>query len=443
MTTIDGAVSGIDTSALIRAIIDASSGPKRAVESRVKQYETKNTKITELLSKVKTLQSSLEDIEDIKDFAAYKAIHNETDAFTVELDGDAVAGSYAIEVVSLAKSEMEISQGYASASTDGALGTGTLSVTYGGTTTNLSVTSDMSLADVAAALDDVDGIRAYVLNTGTGANPYRLVVQGEDAGADYTISMDASGLSGGTAPTFTEQVAASSAEITVNGVTITSDTNSVDGAIPGMTLDLAGLTTAAVTVNVEPDHDAVVAKVQSFVDAFNDVARFVKVQSVYDAEAGIKGAFVGEASVSRVMQGLKSVITTEFTGLGQDWDAISFAGVSFTSEGLLELDASTLEDALDDDPDAVNALFTDEDGFVQAMLDKIDLYNDRVEGSLVLRQDSIEERISDMEEQVEVYERRLSKMEIRLRNQYAAMESLLGNLQSAQNSLLASLGTTV
>jgi flagellar capping protein FliD len=43
---------------------------------------------------------------------------------------------------------------------------------------------------------------------------------------------------------------------------------------------------------------------------------------------------------------------------------------------------------------------------------------------------------------VEVYERRLSKMEIRLRKQYAAMESLLGNLQSAQNSLLASLGTT-
>jgi len=228
----------------------------------------------------------------------------------------------------------------------------------------------------------------------------------------------------------------------VNGVTITSDTNTVDDAIPGMTLDLAGLTTSAVTVNVEPDHDAVVAKVQSFVDAFNDVARFVKVQSVYDAEAGIKGAFVGEASVSRVMQGLKSVVTTEFTALGQDWDAISFAGVSFTSEGLLELDATTLEDALDDDPEAVNALFTDDDGFVQAMLDKIDLYNDRVNGSLVLRQDSIEERITDLEDQVEVYERRLSKMEIRLRKQYAAMESLLGNLQSAQNSLLASLGTT-
>jgi len=179
MTTIDGAISGIDTSSLIRAILDASSGPKRAVEARAKQYETKNTKITELLSKVKTLQSSLEDIEDIKDFAAYKAIHNETDAFTVEVDGAAVAGSYAIEVVSLAKAEMEISQGYASASTDGAIGTGTLAVTYGATTTNVTVTADMLLSDVAAELDGIDGIRAYVLNTGTGANPYRLVVQGE------------------------------------------------------------------------------------------------------------------------------------------------------------------------------------------------------------------------------------------------------------------------
>ena len=47
MTTIDGAISGIDTSSLIRAILDASSGPKRAVEARAKQYETKNTKITD------------------------------------------------------------------------------------------------------------------------------------------------------------------------------------------------------------------------------------------------------------------------------------------------------------------------------------------------------------------------------------------------------------
>ena len=63
---------------------------------------------------------------------------------------------------------------------------------------------------LAAAIDEIDGLSAYVLNTGADSEPYKLVVQGEDTGTDNSISFDTSGLTGsGTVPSFTEQRAAS------------------------------------------------------------------------------------------------------------------------------------------------------------------------------------------------------------------------------------------
>jgi flagellar hook-associated protein 2 len=439
---IDGISTGIDTTALIAAISAAAAAPRTALLERIEDYEAKQDKIAGLVSLIGDMEDALDDIADIGDFRSFAATYAENDSFSASVDGDAVAGSYDIEVNSLAKAEMEISQGYASKSTEGDLGTGTMAVTYAGSTTNVTLTSDMTMSEVAAEVDDIDGLTAYVMDTGDASTPYRLVIQGDDEGSANTVSVDTSGLSGGTAPSFTESVSASDAEVTVNGITITADSNTVTDAVPGLTLDLTEVTTSAITVTVAADPEAIEAKVQTFVDAYNAVLSYVDVNSVFDSDEGIRGPFVGETSVKRVVNGLRSVLGEEFSDLGQDYDALSLVGISTNSDDELEIDSDLFQDLLNDEPDQIADLFTGADGFIEAMIAKVDVYTDSTDGSLAIRQDTLEARIDDMEDQVDVYDRRLDRMNARLRSQFTAMETLVGTMNGTGQYLTALLTQT-
>jgi flagellar hook-associated protein 2 len=439
---IDGIATGIDTTALIGAMTEAASGPKNALETRIDDYEDKKEKISELINLIGDMEDALEDIEDIGDFRSFKASYEENDAFDVSVDGEAVAGTYDITVGSIAKAELEISQGYASQTTDGVVGTGTISVDYGGTTSVVTVTSDMNLAEVASEIDDIDGVTAYIMDTGDATTPYRLVIQGDDAGGDNTITVTDT-LTGGTAPSFTESVSAADAKFTINGIAVEADSNTVTDAVPGMTINLSEITTETITVTVAPDPEAIEAKIQTFADAFNAIVSFVDTNSVFDSEAGLRGPFVGESSVGRVVEGLRSVIASEFTDLGQDYDALSIIGITTDSNGKLEIDSDTLQDLLNDEATEIANLFTGTGGFIEGMLAAIDVYTDPTEGSLAIRQDSLEDRIVDMEDQVEVYERRIERMTTRLRNQFTGLESLVGSLNGSGQYITAMLAQSL
>ena len=141
---IDGVMSGIDTSALIDAIMASSAAPKVTLEERIDEYEDKQSKLTELVSRLDTVQDSLEEIEDLSDFRSYAADYIENDEIEVTVDGDAVEGSYEIEVTSVAAAEMEVSTGFES-DTDALSETGTLSITYDSTETEVTIDSSTSL----------------------------------------------------------------------------------------------------------------------------------------------------------------------------------------------------------------------------------------------------------------------------------------------------------
>ena len=140
--------------------------------------------------------------------------------------------------------------------------------------------------------------------------------------------------------------------------------------------------------------------------------------------------------------GLTELVTSSFDDLGQDYDALSLIGISTDGDGKLEIDSDTFQEILLDEPDQVADLFTDEDGFIEAMLDQLDLYVDPYEGSLEVRKDSLDDRIEDMEDSIEDIDERLERLEIRLRKQFTAMESLLGTLGGSSQYLGAMMGAS-
>jgi flagellar hook-associated protein 2 len=262
-----------------------------------------------------------------------------------------------------------------------------------------------------------------------------LVVQGDDRGTDYNIDFSSStaAVSSGLGfdDTANRTVEAASASLTINGVEVTSDTNTVTDAVPGMTITLTGTNAGdAITVEVSSDPEAIEEKVQAFVDAYNDVVNFISTNSIYDTDEGIRGAFVGESGVRRVSSGMQSIVTGVYSDLGQEYDSLTLIGISSTSTGTLEIDSDKFQEILLSDPDQVADLFTSDDGFIAAMNDQLDVYTDSTTGSLSVRKDSIEGRITDLNDDIDAMNDRIDRLESRLRSQFTRMEASIGELQS-------------
>ena len=208
---VDGLVSGLNTGAMVDAMVAVYSLPQRALEQQIVDTEAKKQAIAGVMNRLDTVDDAIEAIQDEDDFKVYKAEYEDTDAFKVTTENGSIPGNYTIQVNQLATTALQITEGYEDKSSTGVIAEGELSVKYAGVESTITIdSSNSSLSKLAAAIDDIDGLSAYVLNTGADEDPYKLIVQGEDTGADNTIAFNTGGLTGsGTVPTFTEQQRAS------------------------------------------------------------------------------------------------------------------------------------------------------------------------------------------------------------------------------------------
>ncbi|MBM4390381.1 MAG: flagellar filament capping protein FliD [Deltaproteobacteria bacterium] len=444
--TVGGIVSGIDTDALIDKLVDAASVPMTVMEEDLDDLEELDDAYDELTTLVEAAKSALEAIDSTADMRAATGTSSDEGAVAVTTDGTAVTGRYSIEVSQLAASETEVSQGYSDKDSSGVIPEGTLSITYAGTTTSLTIDStNSSLSDLADLINDsISGVAAYIMNTGDATSPYRLVIAGLDTGADNTITVDTSGLTGasGTVPGFTETSTATDATLTVNGITITHPDNDVDGVVEGITFNVKEVTTSAVTIDVDTDIDTTVANIQSFVDAYNAMRKYINTHRAFDSENSIKGEFVGESLVVNMMRSMQAAISSAYT-TGSTYASLASIGFETQQDGTIELDTEALEEALEAAPGEVGQLFqTGSGGFGDAFKALVESYTDEDEGFIATRQEAINEQIDVLEEDIEGFEERMAAYEERLAKQFLAMELAMAKMQDATAQLEALLSSS-
>ena len=207
----------------------------------------------------------------------------------------------------------------------------------------------------------MDGLSSYVLDTGSASDPYKLVVMGEDTGASNSIDLSNLGL------TFTETVTAQDATFEVNGVSVASASNTVSDAIPGLTLSLKEPSSSAVSVQVNRDEDAISNKLQGFVDNYNSIINYYKVNTTYDAEKGIKGALIGDGTVRNIVDKLGFMVASEYD-LGLSYTSLGQMGISTNQDGTLAYDSSVFKDKMSENLDAVVSFFTDDAALWEAFV---------------------------------------------------------------------------
>ncbi len=223
----------------------------------------------------------------------------------------------------------------------------------------ITIGENDTLSDVANAINSADvsdRFNAFVLNDGSGVNPYKLVLSSKFSGTRgqlvaYSTLND---LSFSTAIDPVDALVLVGGE---NGVSIVSSSNDVENAIQGLTLHLISTSDTPVTVKVEQNTEDVVSAVNQFIDTYNDIVDYIAEQMAYNPETKEAGVLLGNVALMNLQNELYSMVTSAVEGLPSDMNHISAVGISFDSEGHLSLDESKLVSKLKEDPEAVARLF--------------------------------------------------------------------------------------
>jgi len=357
---IGGIISGLDMDSILTKLVELSRAPIDRLGDKRTQFETKLTAWQTANTRLLALKTQAAALGDSSAFLTYSVTSSDEGAATATASGSAVSGIYSFTIEQLAAAHQVASQGYADYDTT-SVGSGTVSIAVGSAEPVVIDVQNLTLVQLRDAINGAGaGVRAYIVNDGSSA-PYRLLLTSQTMGADGAMTVQVN-LSGGAAPALTEIQAARDAQITigegVNAITISSATNTVTDAIPGVTLSLRDADPErTVTLTVARDTNAVTASVNSFIEQYNALIGFINQQSSYDADTDKTGTLFGEYALQQIQGDLREMISRPLAGFDSRYTLLSQVGLRTTAEDKLELDSTRFAQALAADPDAVMKLF--------------------------------------------------------------------------------------
>jgi flagellar hook-associated protein 2 len=371
-----GATGGsvIDVSSLVSQLVTATYAAQEANNaSQTAAVTAQISALGELKSALSTFQGALAALDTPASFNALTASSSDQSAFTATADSSAVAGTYSVGISQLAQAQQLVSTAF-SAGSGATIGTGTLTLSLGAQSTNITIDStDNTLAGIASAINSATGNPGITATLVQGTDGAHLVLASSLTGAGNTIQVSASGGDGGLAQLaysattpgiYTQASAPQDAIVNIAGVSYQSASNTVTGAISGVTLNLAATTTPTsdATVTVADDTATAASNISSFVSAYNTLVQQFSSLGGYDASSGTAGPMLGNALLTGLENQIGNVVHGLISGGSSSDNSLASIGVTTQSDGTLALNAGTLQNALSSNFSAVSQLFSSTNG---------------------------------------------------------------------------------
>jgi flagellar hook-associated protein 2 len=429
--TAGGLASGMDTNSIIDSLVQLESRPITLLQNQQTALKTQVSSVGSIVSKLQALQTAAKALKTDGVLSVSTSSTNTT--FAAVAGSAATAGRYAVQVQALARAAQARSAAFTSASAP--VSGGTLNLTVQGTAYAITIADGTSLTDVAAQIRASGApITATVLSDGTSTylsltnrdTGYPLTGQASDA---LSISFTAAAGATGQLPGFAVTQTAQNAVLSVDGLSLTRQSNSVSDAIPGVTLTLKSLG-AQEDLVLANDPAGTKAKLQQFITAYNDVIKLVQTQLAPTADTDRTKTLTGDRAVRDLQQRLQRLTSTTVSGLSTV-RALADLGVKTARDGTLSLDDKTLSAAIARDPQAVNALFqTSTTGLGDVVSSLVDTEIQSGTGALTLDQKRLNDTISSLDDQIASAQARVDKYRATLVAQFTAMEKTISSLKS-------------
>lgn len=282
------------------------------------------------------------------------------------------------------------------------------------------------------------GVTATIVSDGS-ASPYRLAITSNTSGATnslkITVAGDADintllGYDPAATQNLSQTVVAQDAAFTVNGIAVTSATNTITNAIQGVTLTLRKITATPATLVIARDTSAVSTAVSGMVEAYNALASQLKSRSAYAVGTAAAPALSGDGTVRLMQDQLRDIFNTAATpGTGGTLTFLSQIGITTQADGTLKLDSSKLSTAMTTNFSDVTNLFSSATGFSTRLI--------TWSTSVTTAGGLISSRTDTLNTAITGYNEQISKLELRmkaLRKQYTTTYSNLNVMLSNMNS---------
>jgi flagellar hook-associated protein 2 len=476
-----GLGSGLDVNSIVSQLVALESQPITLLQTQAATIQTKLSAFGLLQSYAANVRDSAGTLANASLWTQTTASSSDTSSVAASAGTTASSGTYALTVTQLAQAQGLASGPYIDSST--VVGTGTLHIELGSwnagltafspdaTKTAVDVTigaGDSSLDGIKAKINAANaGVTASIVRDSSGA---RLVLSSTATGASGAVritavdgdgnSTDAAGLSAlafdpptaaAQLPPVTGQMTqtqvAMNAQASVNGLTVNSATNTLSSVIDGVTLTLAKVTSAPVTVTVALDTASQRKAVTDFAKAFSDMNTYIASQTKFDATTKTAAALQGDRSTLTVQSNLRSLVLGA-SAASSAFKTLSDIGLAIQTDGSLTLNDTKFSAALSN-PTELAKLFSSTSsgdpsgqGFgvrVKAMASQlidsqgaISTHTQDLRNSIT-RNQTDQQRLTD----------RVALTKARLLKQYSALDTTLSQISGESSSLTQALAGLV
>lgn len=459
--------TAFDVTTLVSQLMAVERRPIDTLNTRISDTEAKISSFGTLSGLVSTFQSAALGFKT----GLQKLTTTPSDPLTLTAtpNGSGVPGNYSINVSQLAQSQSLVAAGQTSKTT--AIGNGTAATltfdfgtisggtltsgTYSGATFTSSGNGTASvvidstnntLEGIRDAINSANlGIGATIVNDGSGT-PYRLALSSANSGLANSLKISVSGGDGtldsllGYDPAGTQNLtqtrAAQNAELSVNGIPITSASNTLTEAIQGVSLTLKNVTTTPANLSVARDTTAINAAVTTFVDAYNALASQLKSRSAFASGGNSAGVLAGDNGLRQMQSQLSDIFTSPVvTGT---LSSLSQIGIAFKNGGQLQFDSTAFNNALAADFEDVVNLVASPTGFATRLEDwaRTSL---SAGGVIESRTQSLRDFVKDRNAEVDRLEQRMSVLEKKYTQEYTNLNLLLSRMNSTSAFLTQQL----
>ena len=463
-----GLGSGLDIGAIVTALVNADKAPKQTqIDTATKANTLKISGIGSLKSALTAFQTAMTNLGSKTNpaFAGFSATSANTAVLNATADSTAVAGSYNVVVTQLATGSKVASASFAGGASS-AIPSGTLKISQNGTDYNVDIPADATLQSTRDAINKAQGANGISANIVTDANgASRLVISSSKTGegSDLTVSGIAGLEIDGTKAMSSTPAAgdsgavngvAKNAQLTIDGLQVSSKSNTVSGAISGLTLNLTTVSEGTppskpTVVSVDANTKGLQTSIQSFVDAYNTLKTTIdtlsKATPDADGKLTVQAAFTGDAMPRALIADIRGQLTA--TGAGGPLSVLSQLGVMTDRDtGNLKFDTAAFTKTMAQPgmTGQVQQLFTgtdDTNGLLARMSKAVDPYlkppadNKSGTGLLDQRMAILTKNTKSLTEQQLALDLRVANLTKTLTAKYNAMDLLVGQMKATASNI--------
>jgi flagellar hook-associated protein 2 len=438
-----GLASGLDVQAIVTALVNAKAAPSQTqITNSTTQATNQQDGLNALKTALTALDTALATLTDASTYQTFNATLDDTTIASATTLTSAIPGSYAIDVTQLATAQKRSS---GVVSTTATPGPGTLTIGVGKNSVNISVTATDTMASIAAKINSATGnpgVSATIVN-GTGGS--QLLLSSTKTGVANAFTISASSDSGSalagiaTALNTAGSSEAADAQLTIDNVPVTSASNSVSGALDGVTLNLTK--TGSTNLTVSQNTDTIGSAVTGFVTAYNSYVTEANALSEFIPASGstpaTTGALIGDSTLNSIQRQISALMSA--TVPGNSIASLANLGITRSpTDGTLQVDSDTLNAAVSTNSAAVQDLFAGTNGYATKLQSTVEGYTAN-DGIIATRLTSLTNTLTGLGTQQTALNARMATYQAQLTTQYTQLDTLMASLNTTSSFLTTTL----